>query len=88
MDYFREKFVKPQLVQALKALCEALVDQGIMPYYLNQLDGVQGAAHFEVSEEQGLALIAQLRTEVSGYAVPRYVKEVPHALSKTPIKPL
>ncbi|MEX0701590.1 MAG: EF-P beta-lysylation protein EpmB [Planctomycetales bacterium] len=67
------------------ALCERLVDLGAMPYYLHQLDRVAGAAHFEVSPEEGLAIIAELRDRLPGYAVPRYVRELPGATSKSPI---
>ena len=38
-------------VETLKALCELLVDNGIFPYYLHQLDRVQGSAHFEIPVE-------------------------------------
>jgi L-lysine 2,3-aminomutase len=47
-----------------------------MPYYLHQLDRVQGAAHFEVEERVGLAIVEALRARLPGYAVPRYVREV------------
>lgn len=67
----------------LKSLCERLVDHGIMPYYLHQLDQVQGGAHFEVSEKEGLHLHKMLTQELSGYAVPRYVKEIAGEQSKT-----
>jgi EF-P beta-lysylation protein EpmB len=66
-------------VDALAALCERLIDLGVMPYYLHQLDRVRGAAHFEVPEETGRALVAELRRRLPGYAVPRYVREVPGA---------
>lgn len=72
-------------VSALKMLFENLVDHGIMPYYLHQLDRVKGTQHFEVSEEKGKKLIHQLTRELSGYAVPKYVKEIPGEASKTPI---
>jgi KamA family protein len=62
-------------VAALAGLCESLVDLGVMPYYLHQLDRVAGAAHFEVSEETGRRLIGGLRRRLPGYAVPRYVRE-------------
>ena len=39
-------------VDTLKTLCEALSDHGILPYYLHQLDRVQGSAHYEVPEER------------------------------------
>ncbi len=61
---------------ALVELCERLVDLRVLPYYLHQLDRVAGAAHFEVPETQGRELMAQLRDRLSGYAVPRYVREV------------
>ncbi|HEV3138092.1 MAG TPA: EF-P beta-lysylation protein EpmB [Pirellulales bacterium] len=59
----------------LAELCERLVDLRVMPYYLHQLDRVAGAAHFEVSESKGRALIGQLRDRLPGYAVPRFVRE-------------
>ncbi len=70
-------------VSILKELCEKLAGHGIIPYYLHQLDRVQGAAHFEVSEEEGRELIAELTELMSGYAVPKYVKEEAGEPSKT-----
>lgn len=72
-------------VDALTELCETLSDHGIIPYYLHQLDRVQGAAHFEVAESVGQALISALAARLPGYCVPRYVREVPGALHKTPL---
>ena len=60
----------------LAALCERLVDLGVLPYYLHQLDRVSGAAHFEVPESEGRRIIEELRRRLPGYAVPRYVREV------------
>jgi EF-P beta-lysylation protein EpmB len=69
-------------VAVLRELCARLVDLRVMPYYLHQLDRVQGAAHFEVPVERGLELIAQLRALLPGYAVPRYVQETAGQASK------
>ncbi len=69
--------------ETLQDLCELLVDQGIIPYYLHQLDRVEGAMHFEVEEQEGLALIQALEENLSGYAVPRYVREIAGRSSKT-----
>jgi EF-P beta-lysylation protein EpmB len=74
-------------VESLTLLCTRLVDSGILPYYLHQLDRVQGAHHFEVDEERGFALIEELRRQVSGYAVPQYVREIPGAESKIRLLP-
>jgi EF-P beta-lysylation protein EpmB len=70
----------------LADLCERLTDIGVLPYYLHQLDRVRGAAHFEVDESRGLELIAALQRRLPGYAVPKYVREVAGADSKTPIE--
>lgn len=67
----------------LEELFEGLCDQGIIPYYLHQLDPIQGADHFEVPISQGKKLISELRGRLSGYALPRYVQEIPGENSKT-----
>ncbi len=72
-------------VLALVELCERLIDLGVMPYYLHQLDRVTGTAHFEVPEKTGRALIAELRKQLPGYAVPQYVREFPGEPHKTPL---
>jgi len=69
-------------VEAQAALCERLVDLRVMPYYLHQLDRVAGAAHFEVPITTGRQIVRRLRELLPGYAVPRYVAEVPGADSK------
>ncbi len=75
-------------VETLKELCEVLVDQGIIPYYLHQLDKVAGAMHFEVAEETGLALMQQLARVLPGYAIPRYVREIAGEAHKTQLHPV
>ncbi|MEX1013461.1 MAG: KamA family radical SAM protein [Waddliaceae bacterium] len=72
-------------IDAQKALCESLVNQGILPYYLHQLDRVEGASHFEVPEEEGTILIKELTKQLPGYGIPKYVREIPGKQSKTPL---
>ena len=69
------------------ALCERLVDCGVMPYYLHQLDRVSGATHFEADRAKGLAILEQLTKCLPGYAVPKYVQEIAGKPSKSPIIP-
>ncbi len=69
----------------LAELCERLINVGVMPYYLHQLDRVTGTAHFEVPTATGLAIVEELRRRLPGYAVPRYVQEIPDHPSKTPL---
>jgi EF-P beta-lysylation protein EpmB len=70
-------------LETLHELCEALVNHGILPYYLHQLDKVEGAAHFEVETSQGAKLIQALNERISGYGVPRYVAEIAGEKAKT-----
>ena len=72
-------------VETLVELSERLVDLGVMPYYLHQLDRVAGAAHFEVPAEQGRQFVDELRRRLPGYAVPRYVQEVAGEPYKIPL---
>lgn len=71
--------------ESLKNLLLSCATNGIIPYYLHQLDRVRGAAHFEVEETEGLKLIDEVRKCVPGYAMPTYVREVAHQKSKTPL---
>jgi EF-P beta-lysylation protein EpmB len=72
-------------VCTLEKLSFDLFRSGVLPYYLHQLDRVQGASHFEVPIEKGLELVEQLRERLPGYLVPRYVQEIPNQPSKTPL---
>jgi len=66
----------------LVELSQRLIDMRVIPCYLHQLDRVAGAAHFEVPTARGIELVRQMRRRLPGYAVPRYVQEVPGELSK------
>ncbi len=72
-------------IETLEALFRRFINMGILPYYLHQLDRVEGTAHFEVSRNEGKALIKQLWSRLSGYGIPVYVEEIPFSPSKTPI---
>jgi len=74
-------------VEALVALCERGFEAGVLPYYLHQLDRVAGAAHFEVSDTRALALHTGIATRLSGYLVPRLVREIAGQPGKTPLAP-
>jgi EF-P beta-lysylation protein EpmB len=72
-------------LKVLEELSLLLTDNGILPYYLHQLDRVNGAEAFEVDEAEGRSLIQQLSEKMSGYGVPKYVKEVAGKASKISI---
>jgi EF-P beta-lysylation protein EpmB len=70
-------------VAAQQELAERLIEVGMLPYYLHQLDRVAGAAHYEVPVEEGRQIIAKLRSRLPGYMVPRYVQEISGEPNKT-----
>jgi EF-P beta-lysylation protein EpmB len=63
-------------------LCESLFAIGVLPYYLHQLDKVQGAAHFAVDDHAALALHRRMEQQLPGYLLPRLVREIEGARSK------
>lgn len=73
-------------IEALAELSETLFAAGVLPYYLHQLDRVQGAAHFEVNDQSALALHAGINACLPGFLVPRLVREVPGAPGKSPLE--
>ena len=72
-------------VDALAALSERAFAAGVLPYYLHQLDRVAGTAHFEVTDARARQLHAALAARLSGYLVPRLVREIPGDTGKRPL---
>lgn len=68
----------------LAQLSRALMDAGVVPYYLHLPDRVRGTAHFDVAELEAQRLVNELSARLSGYLVPRLVREVPGAPYKVP----
>ncbi len=73
--------------KVMKELLIKLTDHGVIPYYLHYLDRAQGASHFSTQEDEGIKILQALSSELPGYAIPRYVKEIAGMPSKTPILP-
>ena len=72
-------------VDALAALSERCFAAGVLPYYLHQLDRVEGVAHFEVPDDEARTLHATLTARLSGYLVPKLVREVQGDTGKRPL---
>lgn len=72
-------------VDALSNLSERMFAAGVLPYYLHQLDRVQGAAHFEVNDVRAQTLMNALRARLPGYLVPKLVREVAGDGAKRPV---
>jgi L-lysine 2,3-aminomutase len=72
-------------VVALSLLSQQLFAAGVVPYYLHLLDQVRGVGHFEVDEATAQRLVGELAATLSGYLVPRLVREVPGGPAKIPV---
>ena len=72
-------------VEALAGLSQRSHAAGVLPYYLHQLDRVDGAAHFEVDDARARLLHATLASRLSGYLVPKLVREVAGDAGKRPL---
>ncbi|MGC8915436.1 MAG: KamA family radical SAM protein [Thermoanaerobaculum sp.] len=73
--------------ETLKKLFTGLLQLRVRPYYLYQCDPVVGTSHLRTSVAKGLAIMAQIRGFISGYAVPTYVVDAPGGGGKIPLQP-
>jgi len=73
-------------VKALAELSHRLFEFKVLPYYLHQLDRVDGAAHFEVDRAEAICLLNDLKTVLPGYLIPKLVEEVSGERSKRAIE--
>ena len=71
-------------LETLIELSEKLVHNHIIPYYLHVLDPVRGSSHFYMNDQKIKKLYQNLRSHLSGYMLPRLVKEIAGKASKTP----
>lgn len=74
-------------VDVMKTLVHKLLMCRVKPYYLYQLDLIQGSSHLEAPVEEGIKIIEGLRGHTTGYAVPQYVIDAPGGGGKVPINP-
>ena len=64
-------------VKTLARLFNALLVNGVKPYYLFQGDLAAGTSHFRVPLTEALELTAELKQRVSGMAMPRFAVDLP-----------
>jgi lysine 2,3-aminomutase len=74
-------------VDTMRRLMTGLLRIRVKPYYLHQMDLVQGTAHFRTSVRAGLEIMRGLRGHISGLAVPHYVIDLPGGKGKVAILP-
>ena len=69
-------------VESLAALMRSFVEAGVKPYYLHHPDLAPGTSHFRLGIEEGLALVRDLRAQLSGLAQPNYMLDLPGGFGK------
>jgi lysine 2,3-aminomutase len=69
----------------LAELFQQLLTAGVKPYYLFQGDLAAGTSHLRVPLRRGWEIMDQLRTMVSGLALPRYAVDLPGGGGKIPL---
>ena len=75
----------------LAALMRGFVEMRVKPYYLHHPDLAPGTSHFRLSIEEGRAIVAALRSKVSGLCMPHYMLDIPGghgkvALMQSPVR--
>jgi lysine 2,3-aminomutase len=68
-------------------LLRGLLKIRVRPYYLHQMDLVEGASHFRTPLKTGIDIIRSLRGPVSGMACPHFVVDLPGGKGKAPLLP-
>ncbi|MCW8962506.1 MAG: EF-P beta-lysylation protein EpmB [Gammaproteobacteria bacterium] len=70
-------------VETLCELSHQLYAARVQPYYLHCLDRVDGAAHFDLSDHEIETLYHQVQAQLSGFLVPKLVRELQGKPSKS-----
>ena len=73
--------------ESLQQLFVTLVEEGIKPYYLHQLDLAEGTQHFRVPLEAAMQLFSKLRGQLPGYCLPQLMVDIPGGHGKVPAEP-
>ena len=68
--------------EVMRRLMQGLLSIRVRPYYIHQMDLVQGTAHFRTPVSDGVAVLDALRGHTSGMAVPHYVVDLPGGKGK------
>lgn len=71
----------------LTTLFKGLVRERVRPYYLLQMDPVNGTSHLRTKLSVGQALMRELQGKVSGIALPKFIVDTPGGHGKVPAGP-
>ncbi|MFW9604017.1 MAG: KamA family radical SAM protein [Trichlorobacter sp.] len=68
--------------QDIEQLNRGLLTMRVRPYYLHQMDLVQGTRHFRTPLASGLHIIDRLRGRLSGLGIPHFMLDLPGGKGK------
>lgn len=71
--------------KTLSELFRGLIEIGVKPYYLHQLDPAIGISHFKVPLKKARAIYKSLRGNLSGICIPEFMIEQPKGKGKIPV---
>lgn len=66
----------------LEILFRGLVKNRVKPYYLLQMDPVNGTQHFRTPLARGIEIMKTLQGRVSGLCLPKFIVDTPHGKGK------
>lgn len=69
----------------LEALFRGLVRWRVRPYYLLQMDPVQGTSHLRTPLAAGLKIVGELQGRLTGIALPKFIVDTPGGRGKVPL---
>ncbi len=72
--------------ECMISLCAALQRSRVRPYYTFVCDPVRGTSDFRVGKERAKEILYALESALGGLAVPRFVMDIPGAVSKVRIQ--
>ncbi|MEM9692048.1 MAG: KamA family radical SAM protein [Myxococcota bacterium] len=71
----------------LAELFRGLVKCRTRPYYLLQMDPVQGTGHLRTPLARGIEIMDRLQGRLSGIALPKFIVDTPGGMGKVPVGP-
>ncbi len=72
-------------VEKLRSLFLELLKIRVKPYYLYKCDPIAGSAHFRTTTEKGVELLSELQGRITGFAIPKYIVDLPGGGGKVPV---
>ncbi len=69
----------------LETLFRGLVRWRVRPYYLLQMDPVQGTSHLRTPLAAGLKIVGELQGRLTGIALPKFIVDTPGGRGKVPL---